>query len=117
MRGYPRATVYGDNGVSFSSGFAFAPYFLPKDLKVPGSKATFYQSTQFFTLVDWATCEKLRPPLGNPKTATLYSYVAGIQMMLPEAFLFRIEAGWPLSDMDTPDGRNHELWLRVSKTF
>jgi|GEM_PF-859461 len=123
MRGYPRAQAYGENGLSFSSGFAFAPYFLPKDWKVPGSVATFYKSTQFFTLIDWATVSKLKPelselePQDDAKSVTLYSAVAGVQMMLPEAFLFRLEFGWPLSDLEPTDGKDYHTWMRISKTF
>jgi len=123
MRGYPRAQAYGEKGASISSGFAFAPYFLPRDWKVPGSAATFFQSTQFFALIDWATVSKLEPaeveldPQDDSESVTLSSAVAGIQMMLPEAFLFRLEFGWPLSDVETKDGKDCHTWMRVSKTF
>ncbi len=123
MRGYPRAQAYGETGLSFSSGFAFAPYFLPRDWKVPGSVATFFQSTQFFTLIDWATVSKLDPeivefePQDDEKSVTLMSAVAGVQMMLPEAFLFRLEFGWPLSDLEPTDDKDYHTWMRISKTF
>lgn len=118
MRGYPRAQAYGENGVSVSAGFAFAPYFLPRDMKVPGSKATFFKSTELFTLVDWAWVKKMEPlEEGMTAETTLASGVAGVQMMLPEMFQLRLEVGWPLTDTEPQDGKDCHVWFRASKTF
>lgn len=117
MRGYPRSQTYGDSGASVSAGFAVAPYFLPRDMKVPGSKATFFRSTELFALVDHAYVSKIRPGEDEKKDATLSSAVAGIQIMLPEAFFLRLEMGWPLSDFEPKDSKDEHLWFRVSKTF
>lgn len=117
MRGYPRAQMYGDSGVSLSSGFAFAPYFLPRDLRVPWSKATFFKSTQIFTLIDWAYARKVEEVEGEARDADLTSFVAGVQMALPEAFFGRLEVGWPISDEEPKDGKPQHVWFRVSKTF
>ncbi len=128
MRGYPRAQAYGENGYSLSAGIACAPYFLPHGLKVPFSKATFRNSTQLFAVVDWATVEKLEPPGTEDLepttiedtealTTTLASGSVGLQMMLPEQFMMRLEVGWPLTDIDPKDDKDVQTWLRISKTF
>ncbi len=135
MRGYPRAQSYGENGYSVSAGLAMAPYFLPRSLKVPLSKGTFFQSLQFFALVDWAYVEKMQPPdtadyspsdetyepndVDEDLSATLMSAVAGFQLTLPERLSVRLDVGWPLTkdDIAPSDGKDVHTWVRVSKTF
>ncbi len=117
MRGYPRAQAYGENGLSVSSGFSFAPYFLPRDMKVPGSKGTFFKTTQLFALIDWATVSKKQPPEGESHSTTLASGVAGMQMTLPEKFFCRLDVGIPLTDDEPKDDRDYQVWFRISKMY
>lgn len=117
MRGYPRAQAYGENGFSVSSGFSFAPYFLPRNMKVPGSKGTFFETTQLFAVCDWATVNKRRPLEDEAANTTLASAVVGMQMMLPEKFFLRIDLGTPVTDDETNDGKDYHAWIRISKMY
>jgi hypothetical protein len=31
--------------------------------------------------------------------------------------MFRLEFGWPLSDLEPADAKDHHMWMRISKTF
>ncbi len=118
MRAYPRADVLGDNGISVSSGFAFPAYFIPRDIKVPFSKATFYNSIKLFTVHDCGTARLRTPPQGQKAYTTLRSIGCGIFFSLPEHSLsLRVETFWPLSHRMPSDGDHCHTWISFSKDF
>jgi hemolysin activation/secretion protein len=116
VRGYPLAEVVGDRGSSMTWELSMPPYFFPKDIKVPFSKAKFYDAVRIVTFYDWATARLRRPTGTEEKTKTLRGAGCGIRFNLPENFSFRVEVAWPLDN--TPSDSDHaHTWAELSKTF
>lgn len=117
MRGYRRAEVIGDSGVSASNGIAFPPYFLPKNFKVPFSKANWYDALRLFIIHDWASARPRSVPEGSKVWTTLRSAGCGLEFRLPEhGFSARTDIFWPLSR--TPSDADHcHIWVTCSKDF
>ena len=132
MRGYPRAQYFGDNGISLSTGFSFPPYFFPRDMKVPFSKAKLYKALKLFVFHDWAYAYKKSPKTAAEKASmpwmestitddvpedTLQSRGCGFTLTLPEGWMARLDLGWPLGGNLPMDGKHFHHWFRVTKTF
>jgi hemolysin activation/secretion protein len=117
-RGYPRSSLLGDSGFSTTLGFAFPPYFVPKDLRVPFSKAKLYNALKLFVFYDWGntTIKSPEEGLGREKTRTLRSVGCGFRFNLPEKFSLRADFGWPL-DFLPSDNDHFHAWVKVSKEF
>jgi len=117
MRGYPRAQAPGDRGYSYTGGFSFPAYLVPRSVPVPFSKAKLYDSLKFFTFFDWATAVLKSPGVDGDKSTTLASAGWGFTFSLPENFSARFDMGWPLRDTQGKDGDHVHMWFRVTKGY
>ncbi len=116
VRGYPLAEVVGDRGLSMTWELSMPPYLLSKNIKVPFSKAKFYDAARVIAFYDWATAHLKRPTATEEKNKTLRGAGCGLRFNLPENFSFRVEVAWPLDNMPS-DGDHAHTWAEVSKTF
>jgi len=118
VRGYPPAEAVGDRGFSTTLEWSFPPYLFPKNIKVPFSKAKFYDAFRFLGFYDLATSRLRRPTEGTEeKSETLSSLGCGIRFNLPEDLSLRLEVAWPLENKTPSDGNHARTWVSFSKTF
>lgn len=116
VRGYPPAEAVGDRGFASTFEWAFPPYLVSKELKVPFSKATFYEAFRVVMFYDWGHTRLKRPAAGEEKHKTLRSAGTGLRFNLPEDFSLRFDLAWPLDN--TPSDSDHlHPWLQISKDF
>jgi len=116
VRGYPLAEAVGDRGSSMTWELSMPPYLLSKNLKVPLSKAKFYDAVRIIAFYDWANVRLKRPVGTEEKNKTLRGVGCGLRFNLPENFSLRVEVAWPLDN--TPSDSDHaHTWMEVSKTF
>ncbi len=116
VRGYPPAEAVGDRGYSMTWEWSLPPYFIPRDLKVPFSKAMVYDAFRIAMFYDWANTRLRRPTGTEQKDRTLRSAGCGMRFNLPEDFSIRLDFDWPLDN--TPSDSNHmHSWFQVSKSF
>jgi hemolysin activation/secretion protein len=116
VRGYPPAEAVGDKGYSMTFEWSFPPYLLPKNIKVPFSKAKAYDALRFAMFYDWANTQLRRPTATEEKNKTLRGAGWGLRFNLPEDFSIRLDFGWPLDN--TPSDSDHiHPWIQISKTF
>ncbi|MFA5157027.1 MAG: ShlB/FhaC/HecB family hemolysin secretion/activation protein [Candidatus Omnitrophota bacterium] len=116
VRGYPAAEAVGDNGYSMTWEWSIPPYFVPKSIGFPLSKAKIYDAVRIVTFYDWANVRLRRPQAGEQKNKTLRGAGCGLRINLPEDFSARVEFAWPL-DQKPSDGKGVQTWAEVSKTF
>jgi len=116
VRGYPPAEVVGDNGYAMTWEWSFPLYCIPKDFKVPYSKAKLYDALRFVGFYDWGNVHLHRPGTGEGKNTTLRGAGFGFRLNLPENFYIRAEFAWPLDR--TPSDSNHlHSYFQISKEF
>jgi len=116
VRGYPPAEVVGDNGYSSTFEWAFPPYLLPRNIKVPLSRAKVYDAVRLAMFYDWANTRLRRPTAAEEKNKTLRAVGFGFRFNLPEDFSVRMDIAWPLDN--TPSDSDHmHPWVQVSKSF
>jgi hemolysin activation/secretion protein len=116
VRGYPSGEYVGDQGFSSSLEWLIPPYFLPKNIKVPFSKAKFYDALRFVTFYDWGYVNLRQPQPGEKQNSTLRSIGCGIRFNLPENFSLRLDFAWSIDK--TPSDNDHfHPWVQVSKEF
>jgi hemolysin activation/secretion protein len=118
VRGYPPAEAVGDRGYSTTVEWSFPPYLFPKNVKVPLSKANFYDAFRVVAFYDWANSRLKKPAVAtDKKTQTLSSLGCGIRFNLPEDLSLRVEVAWPLDDKTASDGHHARTWASFSKSF
>lgn len=116
VRGYPPAEAVGDQGYSMTWEWSFPPYFFPKEIEVPFSKAKFYDAFRVAAFYDWANTRLRRPTATESENQTLRGWGCGARFNLPEGFSLRVDLGWPLDK--TPSDSDHlHTWTQVSKDF
>ncbi len=116
VRGYPAGELVGDQGYATTFEWAFPLYFLPKDVKVPFSSATFYDASRIAAFYDWGYVQLHNPQAGEAKDKTLRSAGFGFRFGLPEDFSVRLDFAWAL-DRTPSDGHHFHPWVAVSKEF
>ncbi len=116
VRGYPSGEYVGDRGLSSSLEWLVPPYFLPKDILVPFSKAKFYDALKLVTFYDWGYVNLRQPQPGERKNSTLRSLGCGIRFNLPENFSIRADFAWSVKKTPS-DGDRFHPWVQVSKEF
>jgi len=116
VRGYPSAELVGDNGVSSSVEWYFPPYFIPKDLKIPFTKATFYDSIRFVAFYDYGAVRLRNPNPNAKKFDQLSDFGWGVRLNLPKNFSFKAEFACPINQ-EPSDGKNLRTWLQLSTNF
>ncbi|OGX16061.1 MAG: hypothetical protein A2166_05480 [Omnitrophica WOR_2 bacterium RBG_13_41_10] len=116
VRAYPPAEVVGDSGYSMTWELSLPIYMVPRDLKVPFSKAKVYDALRLVAFYDWANARQRRPAAGVQKNRTLRGAGWGLRFNLPEDFSARVEFAWPLDNMPSDSERLHTLF-EISKSF
>lgn len=116
VRGYPPAEVVGDNGYSSTFEWTFPPYLLPRNIKVPFSRAKFYDAVRLAMFYDWANARLRRPTVTEQKDRTLRAAGCGLRFNLPEDFSVRLDFAWAL-DNPPSDANQVHRWIQVSKDF
>jgi len=116
VRGYPAAEYVGDSGCSMTWEYTIPPYGIPKNIKVPLSKGTLYDSLRLAAFYDWATVDMRRPATGEEKNRTLRSPGCGIRINLPENFSARLDFAWSWDNVAS-DGHHLHKWVEITKSF
>jgi len=117
-RGYPRAQAPADAGRSFTGGFSFPPFGIPKTVKIPYSKTKLYDAVKLFTFFDWAEAILKSPKDTEKKSTTLNSAGCGVTVTVPDQSLsMRLDIGWPVSEEAPKDGSRPQYWWSVTKGF
>lgn len=116
VRGYPSAEASGDRGYTTTFELSLPFYLIPKDTKMPFSKAKLYDAFRVAFFYDWANTQLRRPSATEEKNKTLSAAGWGFRMTLPEDFSLRVDFGWPLDNTPT-DGDHMHTWAQVSKNF
>jgi len=116
VRGYAPAEAVGDSGFSTTFEWSLPVYPIPKQIKVPFSKAKLYDALRVAMFYDLASSHLRQPAAGAKKNTTLSSVGCGVRFNLPEDFSLRLDLGWPLDK--TPSDSDHlHTWIQVSKNF
>jgi hemolysin activation/secretion protein len=116
VRGYPPAEATGDRGYAMTWEWSFPIYLIPKDLRVPFSKSTFYRASRLVGFYDWANARLKSPMAWEEKTRTLRSAGCGFRFSLPEDFSIRLDFAWPLGNKPSDNKHMRTLTL-ISKQF
>ena len=113
VRGYPPAELVGDYGLSTTVEWYFPPYFLPKDLKIPFTKTTFYNAVRLVAFYDYGNV-MLRHPLPTEKRLNqLSDFGWGIRFNLPKNFSFRVDFACPVNKQSS-DGKDIRTLMQIS---
>lgn len=116
VRGYAPAEAVGDSGLATTFEFSLPVYPIPKNIKVPFSKAKLYDALRLAVFYDLGNTHLRRPGTDENKNTTLRSVGCGARFNLPEDFSVRVDLGWPL-DKTPSDGDHLHTWAMVSKSF
>ena len=116
VRGYAPAEAVGDSGYATTFEWSLPVYPIPKQIRVPYSKATLYDALRVAVFYDAANSHLRQPAAGAKKNTTLSSVGCGVRFNLPEDFSMRVDFAWPL-DKTPSDGNNLHTWVQVSKSF
>lgn len=133
-RGYPRAQMPMDSGYYLMGGLSFPAYFIPKSVKIPYSKGSFYDNLKLFTFIEYAKGYKKSPqsagdkagtttpesggPLDDDRRKSLTSAGCGFQFSIPgQGLSTRLDIGWPLNHKLPKDNDHCHIWYRATKSF
>ncbi len=116
VRGYPSGEYVGDKSYTTTFEWLIPPYGFSKHIKVPFSKAAFYDAFKVAMFYDWGWARLRNPQAGERKEGTLRSAGLGFRLNLPENFSLRADLAWSLGKKPS-DGDNFHPWLSISKEF
>ena len=116
VRGYPSAELVGDNGFSSSVEWYFPPYIIPKDLKIPYTKTTFYDAVRIVAFYDYGMVHLRTPGPSEKKFNQLSDFGWGVRFNLPKNLSLKAEFACPVSKQAS-DGKDMRTWLQVSANF
>ncbi len=117
VRGYPPAELAGDKGLYSSVEWSFPPYFFPRNIKVPFTDHSVYDSFRIVTFYDWAETHANNVTIGEKKHKILRSCGFGFRFNLGRNFSARIELGYPLSNANPSNGKNVQKWFEITGKF
>ena len=103
VRAYSPAEYSGDSGLSSTLEWSFPPYGFPKDLKVPYSKAKFYDATRLVAFYDMGYVHIKNPQSPEKKNTTLQGWGMGLRFNLPEDLFVRLEVAYRIDRKATFD--------------
>lgn len=116
VRGYPNSEHGGDKGY-FGSAEVFVPlYGLPKDLELPFSDATWYDSLRLSYFFDWGFVSTNNVVVGEAKRETLYSCGPALSFDIPNKFSLSLDYGITLGQRSS-DGSKSRLYLETKLYF
>lgn len=116
VRGYTVAEVTGDHGVSTSAELYIPAYFVPKDLKVPFTESTFYDSFRFLCFFDWGLARNKNPQVGEDKTDSIAGFGPGIRFDIPGKASLSVDWGFALGQ-DPADGDDSKVYIEAKVFF
>ena len=116
VRGYPAAEAVGDSGYSTTWEWSCPLYGLSKNIRVPFSKASFYDAIRLALFYDWGFAHLKNPLATEQENSTLRSLGCGVSFNLPEDLSFRTDFAWPLGETPS-DGDNLHILMQFSKNF
>ncbi len=117
VRGYPPAEYVGDKGVISSLEWSFPFYFMPKNLKVPFSKETFYNCFRIVAFYDFGWVGLKNAGSGEEENETLQAAGFGFRFNVAQDFSARVEIGYPLGGNEPSDGDEPHIWLEIIQNF
>lgn len=113
VRGYPQGEYLGDYGVVASGELSFPLYGLPKGLKLPGDKASLYDTTRLVSFYDFGHSSLKGPLPGEGASKTVQGAGLGLRMRLYDRINAQVEYAWPLADAPS-DGSDGAWYYGVS---
>lgn len=117
VRGYPAAEFAGDNGY-YTSPELFVPlYFIPREVDIPFSRVSLYDSTRLMLFYDWATTSANGEPIaGSKKQETIMGWGYGLRFAVKDNLTLKVEVGYPLGK-DPSDHTGPHPWVEVIGRF
>jgi hemolysin activation/secretion protein len=115
VRAYEPAEYSGDSGYSTNFEWSFPPYGFPKDLKVPYSKAKFYDATRFSVFYDLGYVHIRNPQTPEKKNTTVQGWGIGFRFNLPEDFFIRLDVAYRIDRKATFDSARG--YMDIGKKF
>ena len=103
VRGYAPAEYSGDQGLSSTVEWSFPPYGFPKTMRVPYSKATFYDATRFVVFYDMGYVHINNPMQTEKENRTIQGWGLGLRVNLPEDCFLRLEGAYRIDRKATFD--------------
>lgn len=111
VRGYPLSEYTGDNGITASSELYVPPFFVPKDIKVPYTKTSFFDATRLVGFFDWGYVHNRVPQTGESRDKSLYAIGSGIRFDIPNLNSTTLDLGYGLG---VKPSDKHRLQVYVS---
>jgi hemolysin activation/secretion protein len=115
VRGYAPGECAGDRGLYSSVEWSFPYYFIPKKLKVPFTKETWYDNTRFVLFYDWGTTRS-NSSFDDVKSRTLNSAGFGFRLNLTNRLSAKVEFAYPIGGPKSSDtARQHmQPWIEFT---
>ncbi len=115
VRGYGPGEVAGDRGLYSSVEWSFPYYFIPKKIKIPFAKETFYDTTRLVLFYDWGTVRS-NSNVDDIKSRTLKSAGVGFRFNLTNRLSAKAEFAWPMGGPRSSDTAHQHLqpWVEFT---
>ncbi|MFA5286740.1 MAG: ShlB/FhaC/HecB family hemolysin secretion/activation protein [Candidatus Omnitrophota bacterium] len=115
VRGYAPGETAGDRGLYSSVEWSFPYYFIPKKLKIPFAKETWYDTTRLVLFYDWGTTRS-NSKADEIKSRTLKSAGVGFRFNLTNRLSAKAELAWPIGGPKSSDtARQHmQPWVEFT---
>lgn len=115
VRGFSPAEYTGDSGWATSVEWSFPPYFFPRNIKVPLSKATFYDAIRFLAFYDFGFVHMVSYTTDEKENRVIQGWGGGLRVNLPEDFFARLEFAYRFQSDIAFDDAN--MYIDVGKKF
>ena len=116
VRGYPRSEHVGDYGYNASAELYIPPYPIPKTLKVPFTKTTFFDALRFLGFFDWGRVNLKTPAVGETDNEEIYSAGGGLRFNIPDKLSVSFDLGVALGQ-EASDGSDTRGYVEVKLFF
>ncbi len=113
VRGYPQSDYMGDTGISGTVELRIPSYFIPRDVKVPGTQEPLWNKINFLGFVDGGYSGLKSHAVGEVGSRSDWGAGAGMRFNFPHNLTGRFEYGWPLGDKPT-DGSHGQFYFSVT---
>lgn len=115
-RGYPPAELVGDLGLSTTTEWSFPVYIIPKNLKIPTTQISYYDTVRLVAFYDYGNVRLKNPGGTASKYNQLSDFGWGVRFNLPKHFNFRADFAYPI-DKASSDGKDARAWVQLSSNF
>jgi hemolysin activation/secretion protein len=115
VRGYGPGEVAGDRGLYSAVEWSCPYYFIPKKLRIPLTKETWYDTTRLVLFYDWGTVRS-NSKEETTKTRTLNSTGVGFRFSLTNRLSAKCELAWPIGGPRSSDTSRQHLqpWVEFT---